>query len=105
MGNKQTEETKRKISNNSRVTRKVIGIKIDGTDTKMFDRITYALDYINETNSSNISNCCRGLTIQHKGYFWFYLDQYSEIKLEERLNRFLNSRNVKSTYSKWCSHA
>lgn len=106
LGNRQTEETKRKISKNSHVTRKIIGIKIDGTDVKIFDRINCVLGYIDEKiNPSDISHCCSGSIIQHKGYFWFYLDQYSENKLEERLNRFLNSRNVKSTYSKWCSHA
>ena len=63
-----------KGTNNPCKTKSVIGFKINGCDIKYYK-------YINECkkdgfSSGNVSSCCQGKRNKHKGYKWFYTDEF-----------------------------
>ena len=78
-GKKFSEEHKQKISKSKKglnhpCTRAVIGFKINGCDIKYYK-------YINECKKdgfiqSGIVNCCRKNRNHHKGYKWYYADEF-----------------------------
>ena len=78
-GKKRSEEAKRKISNaikgsNHPRARAVIGFKINGCGIKYYK-------YIRESEKdgfihSAISKCCEGKRKSHKGYVWYYADEF-----------------------------
>lgn len=83
LGNKQTEETKRKISENSARAISVLQFSLNGDFIKKWDRIKSAVK--NGYNSSSISLCCSGKLKTHKGYIWIYEKDYTEEFINNRV--------------------
>ena len=78
-GKKLSEETKRKMSEsrkgvNNYKARAVIGFKINGCSMKYYS-------FINECRKDgfipcHISSCCKNKRKSHKGYKWYYADEF-----------------------------
>ena len=81
-GKKHTNESKRKMSlnhanykgNNNPKAKSVVGFKINGCNIKYYN-------YIKESekdgfNPKCISDCCCNRQKSHKGYVWFYTDEF-----------------------------
>ena len=79
----RSEETKQKMSQ-SRIgkykgkqnpnAKSVIGFKINGCDIKYYKYITESEK--DGFHQSGISSCCKGKLKSHKGYNWFYADEF-----------------------------
>ena len=78
-GKKHTEETKSKMSKSKKGLNhpraiSVIGFKINGCDIKYYK---YMSECENDGFSpTHISKCCKGKLKSHKGYDWFYTDEF-----------------------------
>lgn len=83
IGKKRSDETKRKISGkNNYQARAVVGFKINGCAIKYY---TFISECENDCfNTSNISSCCRKKRKSHKGYDWYYADEYFNIERNDK---------------------
>ena len=78
LGRFKTEETRKKISNNSTLKRKVRCIEKD----IIFNSITEASKYFN-SNSNHITECCKGKLNTSLGYHWEYVDEGDQLIIGE----------------------
>lgn len=83
VGKKKSEETKEKISNtlkgkfsgeNHPLARAVVGVNIKNGNIIQYKYATEANK--DGFSSRHISSCCRGNRKTHKGYKWYYADEY-----------------------------
>ena len=88
-GVKRSEETREKISSSrkgkykgekSPVAKSVIGFKINGCNIKYYKCIRECKK--DGFNPSGITLCCRKRYKYHKGYKWFYTDEYFNNKMK-----------------------
>ena len=78
-GKKHSGETKAKISKSNKGlnhprAKSVVGFKVNGCDIKYYKFINECEK--DEFNSSCISMCCRKRIKTHKGYVWYYADEF-----------------------------
>ena len=79
-GKKLSEETKRKISEAKKGEKSyMLGsliVQVDKLTNKIVN-VKYNFEFVEiGFNSGNISSCCKGKLKTHKGYRWFYLEDY-----------------------------
>lgn len=83
------------------VYKSVIGISINNPNNKLFyDKVMDSRD--DGFNSASIHKCCRGEAKKHKGYIWYYKEDYDkltdeEIKLEISLISNRRTRRTRRT--------
>ena len=75
-GNKQSEATKKKISENHSRISPIYQLDLDGNIVCKWDRIKSAVD-IGGFNSSGISGCCSNKLFTTKGYIFMYENDYN----------------------------
>lgn len=91
LGNKQTEETKRKISDNSTQSRKIMVFSYKGDLLYTFDSIAKCRQYFqSETDifkmiDNRIRDCCVNKIPILNGYICMYKDEYSVEKIQKRV--------------------
>ena len=78
-GKKHSDETKQKISNalkgsNHPLSKSIIGFKINGCDIKYYKFISDCKT--DNFNAGHIVECCRKKRPHHKGYKWYYADEF-----------------------------
>ena len=74
-GKHQSEEAKRKMSDNSTSKRQVVQTTLDGEFIKTWNSITEVTKTLG-IDGSSISKVCRGKSTHAKGYKWYYLEDY-----------------------------
>ena len=95
LGNKQSEQTKMKISKNSARAISVLKIDLKGNVIKEYNRITEAVQ--EGYNSSSISSCCTERVLTHKNYIWIYKKDYTKEYIQYRIDKI---KNANSNYFK-----
>lgn len=91
LGNKQSEKTKRKISDNSTQAREIMVFSYKGGLLYTFDSITKCRQYFqSETNifkmiDNRIRDCCVNKISILNGYICMYKDEYSIEKMQKRV--------------------
>lgn len=94
-GNKQSEETKKKISENSSRTRSVYQLTLDGVIVNKFDRIINAVKFTG-IKSSLISSCCSEYILSTNGFIFVYEKDMSNEYIKKRtklINDVIEKRN------------
>jgi group I intron endonuclease len=74
LGSKRTEESKKRMKENSKTTTVVLQYDLDGNFIKEWERIRHAADFYN-CDSSAISACCRNKCKTVKNFIWKYKKQ------------------------------
>lgn len=97
LGNKQSEETKKKISENCARTSSVYQLDLEGNIVRKWDRIKLAVD-IGGFNSSSISNCCSNRLITTNGYIFIYAKDFSEHEVKRRVVLANSERNIDNKF-------
>ena len=77
-GKHQSEEAKRKMSDNSTSKRQVVQTTLDGEFIKTWNSITEVTKTLG-IDGSSISKVCRGKSSYAKGYKWYYLEDYKSL--------------------------
>lgn len=77
-GKFQSEEAKRKMSDNSTSKRQVVQTTLDGEFIKIWNSITEVTKTLG-IDGSSISKVCRGKSSYAKGYKWYYLKDYESL--------------------------
>ena len=77
-GKHQSEEAKRKMSDNSTSKRQVVQTTLDGEFIKIWNSITEVTKTLG-IDGSSISKVCRGKNSYAKGYKWYYLEDYEPL--------------------------